>query len=313
MNLKKATFRFLGLILFFLLLGVAYILLTINRKPVIVEEDSGNLETSYVIPNTIVSIADESYIFKTEIQENIQFKLDDKTQVSTQITFSGDKTIKNKVITFNSPEIKQDAVTNFESKAQFNKQSQNGITYYQSKKDSNTIYFFPDEYTLVATQDLSLIEKRKEEDIKSKTPNLASNDGLSFYFSKDDPHIEHFLSNLPDQLVNKFESISGRLNHNEKNASFIEIKMDNAIYARTLEMALPTIITQIKEKVVKVNGQFVVNGANVTLSPDELDLLQNSQQYLKYRSSKRSVYLLIDDQKQSTRLLDILINVIIGD
>ncbi|MEZ5009251.1 MAG: hypothetical protein R2753_14005 [Chitinophagales bacterium] len=314
MNLKKATVRFLGLILFLLLLGIAYILLTINRNPVIVEEDSSNAETSYVIPNTIVSIADESDKFKVEMQKNIQLKLDDKTQVSTQITFSGDETIKNKVITFHSSEAKQNAVTNFESKAQFNKQSQNGITYFQSKKDPQTIYFFPDEHTLVVTEDLYLIERNNKEEVKSNTANLANNkDGLSFYFSKNDPHIEHFLSNLPDQLVNKFESVSGKLNHNEKNTSFIEIKMDNALYARTLELALPTVIAQIREKVVKVNGQFVINGTNVTLAPDELDLLQNSQQYLKYRSSKRSVYLLIDDHKQSAKLLDILINVIIGD
>ncbi|MEZ5024382.1 MAG: hypothetical protein R2728_14165 [Chitinophagales bacterium] len=314
MNLKKATVRFLGLILFLLLLGIAYILLTINRNPVIVEEDSSNAEISYVIPNTIVSIADESDKFKVEMQKNIQLKLDDKTQVSTQITFSGDETIKNKVITFHSSEAKQNAVTNFESKAQFNKQSQNGITYFQSKKDPQTIYFFPDEHTLVVTEDLYLIERNNKEEVKSNTANLANNkDGLSFYFSKNDPHIEHFLSNLPDQLVNKFESVSGKLNHNEKNTSFIEIKMDNALYARTLELALPTVIAQIREKVVKVNGQFVINGTNVTLAPDELDLLQNSQQYLKYRSSKRSVYLLIDDHKQSAKLLDILINVIIGD
>ncbi|MEZ5003201.1 MAG: hypothetical protein R2730_09240 [Chitinophagales bacterium] len=311
MNVKKVSVRlFAGVLLLFLLVLV-YLFLTINRQPVIQEvEHSG--ENHYQLPNTIVSVEDESDKLQKQIEKEIEFTLNDVSRVDLQISALDNKTIKNKVVTFSSIDAQQLAQVQMDNNNQLNKISKNGITYYQVKKHPETFYIFPEENTLVVTEDATMIAAISEKRDENNIVEAQSNSVLTFNFSKDDPSIEHFIHNLPDQLVNRLEGINGQLDYNEKSTSFVEIKMENALFARTLAVVLPGVIQQLKAKILKVNGQFVVNGTNVTLTPQELESLAKSNHYTTIKSSKKSVYLILDGQEEKELLMEVLINVIIG-
>lgn len=311
MNVKKVSVRlFAGVLLLFLLVLV-YLFFTINRQPVIQEvEQSG--ENLYQLPNTIVSVEDKSDKLQKGIEKEIDFTLNDVSRVDLQISVVANKTIKNKVVTFSSTDAQQLAQVQMDNNSHLNKISKKGITYYQVKKYPETLYLFPKENTLVVTEDTTMIAAINEKREENKIVETPTNSALTFNFSKDDPSIEHFIHNLPDQLVNRVEGINGQLDYNEKSTSFVEIKMENALFARTLAMVLPGVIQQLKAKILKVNGQFVVNGINVTLTPQELDSLAKGNPYTAIKSSKKSVYLILDGQEEKELLMEILINVIIG-
>lgn len=310
MNLKKISFRFFGVIVLLLLLGIGYILLTINRKPIIEVQETNKYQNTYVIPDAIATIKNDKTESIQEIEQKLKINLKDANNVSTQITMAADNiTHQNKVIAFNSKSAKDDIEKQFESQTDLVKKVRDDVVYYQSQKLSE-IYFFPDGKTLVITEDIQKVKPKKENE--KKTQNLSNNNGIAFTLNKNDPSLEHFTNNLPEFLVDRFEGISGSLSE-EDQASYFEIKMESAFYARALEMALPKVLNQLKSKIIKVDGKFVVSGENVTLDKSEMEMIRDINEKVNIKSGGKSVYVILNKKEEATYLLKTLENLLLAN
>ncbi len=312
MNAKKVGLRFIGLILLLIIFGVSYILLTVNRELPIKTNSVTIGNRDFVIQNTVATISNNVDEEVINIEKESQISLNNISKVSTQITLNDDNTsLQNKVITFNSLGGNKEAVDQIEAQPDIEKNFKDGLTYYRSKESPSTFYFFPDDQTLVITEDINII-KPKSELSSDENESVLNSNGIAFSLNKDDAEMEHFTNNLPEVLVDRFQGINGKISDDE-NASYLEIKMESAFYARALEMALPKVLNQLKSKIIKVDGKFVVSGQNVTLSQFEMEMIRDINEKIDIKSGGKSVFLFLNEKEDANYMLRVIRNVILNE
>lgn len=309
MKIGKLLFNSVGIVILLIVGVIIYLLLTINKKPIEGIETADATTSYYVVPDAIVNVPQEK---ETVSLRDVAIPASAIEQTAEQLTLDAktSTTKSNKVVTFNSASAKQQAEQKIAASNNYKRiTSEDGQEFYQQKTGKRQTVFFPDDQTMVISEDRNIANKSTAN--APQKSDLQNKEGMAFSFDKTDEQVQSVLKEVPSNLSNRFESVSGLLSESEK-PSYIKITMENAIVARSLEVALPKAINRIQKQMNDLDGQLVLQGNVISLNAEELATFNEIVDDMKIKASKKDVYLIVEEQAHNDFLNEMIRNVMIN-